>query len=157
LSEPKIRKGVRKPRVKRPVSKDLVQGYDSHWEYELHSGLLKDWNFHSEKVNYVVEHTYHPDFIKNLEGKTILLEAKGRFWDAAEYSKYVWISKALPNNYELVFLFSDPSAPMPQAKRRTDGTKRTHGEWADSKGFRWYSEASIPDEWVDKTCKDEEI
>ena len=27
--------------------------------------------------------------------KLILLEAKGRFWDYAEYSKYIWIREAL--------------------------------------------------------------
>ena len=76
-----------------------------------------------------------------------MLEAKGRFWDNAEFSKYIWIDKALPDNYELVFLFAEPNAPMPQAKRRKDGTKRSHAEWADSKGFRWYSEFSFPEEW----------
>ena len=38
---------------------------------------------------------------------------------------------------------------MPQAKRRKDGTKRSHGEWASAKGFTWYSEDSLPDGWVD--------
>ena len=39
---------------------------------------------------------------------------------------------------------------MPQAKRRKDGTKRSHGEWASSNGFRWYSEDSLPNEWIDR-------
>lgn len=143
----KIRSGSRKPRVQRPVEKDLVTGYDSNFEYELHQGVLKTWDFHSETIDYIIEHTYHPDFIKQIDGKTILVEAKGRFWDNAEFSKYIWINKALPDDYELVFLFAEPNAPMPQAKRRRDGTKRTHAEWADSKGFRWYSEFSFPEEW----------
>jgi hypothetical protein len=143
----KIRNGSRKPRVKRPVEKDLVTGYDSNFEYELHQDVLKNWGFHTETVDYIVEHTYHPDFIKEIDGKTIFLEAKGRFWDSAEYSKYVWIDKALPENYELVFLFANPSAPMPNATRRKDGTRRTHAEWAESKGFKWFSEVSFPEEW----------
>ena len=147
MTAPKIRRGFRKKRVPRPVEKDLAPGYDSHWEYKLHSGPLSEWNIHTTKNDYVIEHTYHADFVKEIDGKTILLEAKGRFWDAPEYTKYVWISKCLPENYELVFLFSDPSAPMPQAKTRVDGTKRSHGEWASSKGFRWYSEASLPEAW----------
>ena len=153
--EPKIRKGYRKRRVVRPREKDLEPGYDSHWEYKLHSGPLSGWDIHTTKVDYVVEHTYHADFVKKIDGKTILLEAKGRFWDAPEYTKYVWINKSLPKNYELVFLFSDPNAPMPQAKRRTDGTKRSHAEWASSKGFKWFSEESLPDEWIDKDYKEE--
>ena len=144
----KIKKGFRKPRVKRPVEKEVVTGYDSNWEYELHSGILDGWSFHVDKIDYVVEHYYEPDFIRTLEGKTILLEAKGRFWDYAEYSKYIWICKALPEDTELVFLFANPSAPMPQAKRRKDGTKRSHGEWASANDFRWFSEDSIPDNWI---------
>jgi len=85
-----------------------------------------------------------------------LLESKGRFWDFAEYSKYIWVNKKLPENTELVFLFANPSAPMPGAKRRRDGTKRTHGEWASAKGFRWFSEESIPDEWIDVAARESE-
>ena len=144
----KVKKGYRKARYKRPVEKDVVKGYDSNWEYELHSGILEAWSFHVDKVPYTVDHKYEPDFVREIDGKKILLEAKGRFWDFAEYSKYVWISKVLPDDVELVFLFANPSAPMPQATRRKDGTKRSHGEWASSKGFRWYSEDSIPDSWI---------
>ena len=144
----KIKKGYRKARVKRPVEKDLIKGYDSNWVYELHSGILDGWSFHTDKVPYTVSHNYHPDFIREVEGKKILLEAKGRFWDYAEFSKYIWISKTLPEDTELVFLFANPSAPMPQAKRRKDGTKRSHGEWASANDFRWFSEDSIPDSWI---------
>jgi hypothetical protein len=88
--------------------------------------------------------------------KTYLIEAKGRFWDYAEYSKYIWIKKMLPPNVELVFLFANPAAPMPQAKRRKDGTKRSHGEWAGANGFKWFSEESIPDGWIDKKYRESE-
>tara|TARA_R100001163_G_scaffold1165_3_gene1731 strand:- start:45 stop:512 length:468 start_codon:yes stop_codon:yes gene_type:complete len=146
----KIRKGYRKARVKRPVEKDLVKGYDSNWEYQLHSGILDGWEHHVDKVEYTVEHKYEPDFVRVINGKKILLEAKGRFWDSAEYSKYVWIAKALPDDIELVFLFANPNAPMPQAKVRKDGTKRSHAEWAEANSFRWFSEDSIPDNWINK-------
>ena len=136
----------RKPRVKRPDMR--YKGYDSMWEATLHESILKGWKHHSDKIPYVVEHTYEPDFIRIIDNKTILLESKGRFWDHAEHSKYVWIKKHLPDNYELVFLFANPSAPMPMAKRRKDGTKRSHGEWASANGFRWFSEDSIPDKWI---------
>jgi len=145
----KIRRGGRKPRVKRPIEKNVTNSYDSNWEYELHNGLLRFWKHHTQKVEYIIEHIYEPDFVKIIDSKIILLEAKGRFWDFAEYSKYIWINKALPTNTELVFLFANPSSPMPQAKRRKDGTKRSHGEWASANGFKWYSEDSLPDNWVD--------
>ena len=152
---PKIRKGFRKPRVKRPVEKDLVKGYDSNWEYELHSGILDGWEFHVDKVEYTVAHKYEPDFVRTIEGKKILLEAKGRFWDSAEYSKYIWIAKVLPADVELVFLFANPNAPMPSAKVRKDGTRRSHGEWASANSFRWFSEDSIPDNWINTKVKED--
>jgi hypothetical protein len=142
----KIRKGYRKKRVVRPVEKDVPASYDSKWEYKLHQGVLKNWDHHSSTVDYVIEHVYHPDFVKKIGSKTILLEAKGRFWDYQEYNKYTWIRKALPKNTELVFLFSDPYAAMPQAKRRKDGTKRSHAEWADTNNFLWYNEDNLPED-----------
>tara|TARA_R100000742_G_C4245624_1_gene64618 strand:- start:78 stop:554 length:477 start_codon:yes stop_codon:yes gene_type:complete len=149
--KPKIKSGRRARRIPRPKEKNLVVGYDSNWEYELHTGMFNQWAFHTEKIPYIVEHNYQPDFVKQIGDTTILLEAKGRFWDHSEYNKYVWIAKALPKDTELVFLFADPEAPMPQAKRRRDGTRRSHCEWASSKGFRWFSEDSIPDDWIDVT------
>ena len=143
----KIRKGYRKQRIVRPKEKDVPETYDSKWEYNLHQGILKGWEHHGDTVEYIVEHKYHPDFIKVFGGKTILLEAKGRFWDYQEYNKYTWVRKALPNNTELVFLFSEPYSPMPQAKKRKDGTKRSHAEWAEKNNFRWYSEDTLPHTW----------
>lgn len=151
----KVRKGYRKQRVKRPKEKDVVKGYDSNWEYELHSGILDEWEHHVDKVEYVIEHKYEPDFIRTINGTKILLEAKGRFWDYAEFNKYVWIAKALPADIELVFLFANPNAPMPAAKVRKDGTRRSHGEWATANGFRWFSEDSIPDDWINLKKKED--
>ena len=145
---------ARKPRVKRANLRHL--GYDSIWEANLHESILKDWEHHTESVSYITHHTYKPDFIRKIKGKKILLESKGRFWDHAEYSKYLWVQKALPKNTELVFLFANPASPMPGAKRRKDGTKRTHAEWAETNGFRWYSEDTMPDKWIDVSAKDTE-
>ena len=150
------KRGYRKRRVKRPQEKNVAKGYDSNWEFLLHNGLLKDWQHHGDTIDYIVEHKYHPDFIKKIENKSMLLESKGRFWDYQEYNKYVWIKKVLPSDIELVFLFADPNAPMPQAKRRKDGTKRSHGEWAWSNGFRWFSEESLPEDWVDEIYRQSE-
>ena len=140
-------RGYRKPRKIRPVEKDIPSGYDSKWEYNLHQTILKEWEHHGDKVNYIVEHNYEPDFIKVINGIEYLLEAKGRFWDYNEYNKYVWIRKSLKDNQELIFLFSSPYAPMPQAKRRKDGTKRTHAEWAEKNNFKWYTEETLTDDW----------
>ena len=133
----------RKPRKIRPREKNVPRGYDSKWEYELHRNIFKNWNYHADYIEYIIKKKYQPDFVKD----EIIIEAKGRFWDHAEYSKYVWIRKALPDKMELVFLFQKPYAPMPQAKKRKDGTKRTHAEWAETNNFKWYSEDSLPKKW----------
>ena len=143
-----MKKGYRKPRKIRPVEKDVPKGYDSGWEYKLHQKVLSNWSHHSDKIDYVIEHKYEPDFTKVIDGVEYLLEAKGRFWDYNEYNKYIWVRKSLKANQELVFLFSSPSSPMPQAKRRKDGSKRSHAEWAEKNKFRWFSEHTLPKEWM---------
>ena len=137
----------RVPRKPRPKKINVPKGYDSRWEYDIHLGILQDWKHHWDVIQYVVEHKYEADFVRDINGKTILLEAKGRFWDHAEYSKYIYIRKVLPKDTELVFLFQKPFSPMPGAKVRKDGTKRTHAEWAETNNFTWYSEETLPKEW----------
>ena len=73
------------------------------------------------------------------------LECVGIAKDGKEAIKLV--KEILPDDCELVFLFSNPSAPMPNAKRRRDGTKRSHAEWASKNGFRWFSTDSLPKNW----------
>ena len=69
---------MRKQRKIRPTEKDVPKGYDSKWEHTLHTTHLKSWKHHTkELINYIVEHTYEPDFVKQINNKTILIEAKG--------------------------------------------------------------------------------
>ena len=140
----------RVPRKPRPKKIGVPKGYDSFWEYDVHQDILGNWKHHHDVIPYVIPHKYEPDFVRVIDGKTILLEAKGRFWDHAEYSKYIWIRETFKEKveeYELVFLFQKPYSAMPGAKVRKDGTKRTHAEWAETNGFRWFSEETLPEEW----------
>ena len=108
---------MRKPRKARPKQKNVPKGYDSRWEYDIHKSILKKWEHHkSEVIQYTVTHTYEPDFVKTIGRKVILLEAKGRFWDYAEYSKYVWIRKSLPKHVELVFYFKNHTLLCPRQR-----------------------------------------
>ena len=86
----------RVPRKPSPKKTGVPKGYDSIWEADLHKTILQEWKHHWGNIDYVVAHKYEPDFVKTLKNKTILLEAKGRFWDYAEYSKYIHVRKALP-------------------------------------------------------------
>jgi hypothetical protein len=146
---------MRKPRVLRTKEKSVPKGYDSGFEARLDKDVLDHkWIYiptpDPDPINYVVEHTYHTDFMRKEGKKRIYLEAKGRFWDYQEYNKYIWVKKVLKPNEELVFLFAEPGASMPGAKRRKDGTKLSHSEWAERNGFRWFSEYNLPEEWKKK-------
>lgn len=135
--------------------KNLKKNYDSMLEQRLHEGALKDTQHHVPKedlVPYYVEHTYEPDFLFSLRNKMYILETKGRFIDSQSASKYIWIREHLEDwhvfqnssckEIELVILFENANTPMPFAKKRKDGTKFTHGEWATKNGFRWLCEKS---------------
>lgn len=144
----------RKPRKPRKKESGVPKGYDSKFEAYLDKQVLSDeWYYvptpDPDPIHYTVEHTYHTDFVHYDEenDKIIYLEAKGRFWDYAEYNKYIHVRKSLGENEELVFLFAEPYAAMPATKRRKDGTKFSHKEWAEKNGFRWFDEFNLPDEW----------
>ena len=135
---------ARKPRNKRP--NERYKGYDSRFEYDLHKGVLRSWKAHDGSVRYVVEKRYFPDFTKKVHGKVYYIEAKGRFWDSDEYSKYIHVRESLTIDEEIIFIFYNPNHPMPRAKRRKDGTKRTHAEWAADHGFRWFTMENFSEE-----------
>lgn len=119
--------------------------YDSITERDLHSGILKSARFHDkeDRVNYTVPHYYEPDFVLEKEGRTFLVEVKGRFRDATEAAKYVHIRKSLPETHELVFVWDQINKTFPFAQKRKDGTKRTHEEWADHQEFRHWNKQTF--------------
>ena len=135
------------PVKNRRTRKNVPQGFDSWFEYDLHA-LLKSCKYHSETVEYVQRRTYYPDFIYHNGKFVIYIEAKGRFRDRAEARKYVDVAKGLSKKESLVFIFQNARTPMPGARKRQDGTKLTVGEWADKHGFQWYEWSNLPGEWL---------
>ena len=124
---------VAKSKRKKPV------GYDSKFEKELHQGPLKHCHYHEgPKIDYVVCSYYEPDFTY----EDYIIEAKGRFRDRKEAAKYIAVREQLIFQ-ELVFVFYNPKTPMPGAQKRKNGTKLTHGEWADINGFRWFTKETV--------------
>ena len=111
-------------------------GYDSMLEMALAEGPFKDFVYHPDPVSYTVpesEHKYTPDF----QNGKVLIETKGRFRTRAEMDKYKHIyDSLLKEGKELVFVFENPDLPLPGAKKRKDGTKRSHKEYAESLGIR---------------------
>lgn len=123
--------------------------YDSKFEKDLHK-VLKGCQYHVDMIPYVQHKKYEPDFVYINGTDTVYIEAKGRFRDSAEARKYVDIRKSLPAFTELVFVFQKPYTPMPNAKKRKDGTKFTHAQWAEKNGFTWYAPHEMPREWSKK-------
>lgn len=109
---------------------------------------LKNCHYEPKKVPYTWEAEYIPDFVPKNE-PNILIEAKGRFRTRAEARKYQAVQKSNPE-IEVVFVFMAPNVPMPGAKRRKDGTRLTHSEWAEKSGFRWFTLKTLPKEWCKK-------
>lgn len=130
------------------MKKKPPKGYDSWFEHDLHKQELKACKFHTCYLKYVQEKRYEPDFVYHQGKFTVYIEVKGRFRTSGEARKYVDVARGLKKNEELVFLFADPRKPMPNAKRRKDGSKRTHGEWAEDHGFRHYTRENSPTEWA---------
>jgi len=118
-----------------------MPSYRSKFEAQVRKVLPKSWLYEPHTVPYTSTHNYTPDYVK---GK-YMIEVKGRFRTASEARKYVDIKQQHPDK-EIIFLFMRPSTPLPGARRRKKcGTKRTHSEWADYHGFRWYTIKSIKD------------
>lgn len=110
--------------------------YDSKLEELLHRGPLKNCKHHPDTIEYTVparDAKYTPDFEVK---KNHVLEAKGRFRTMAEAKKYIHVRDSNPDLI-LEFVFENPECPMPGARRRRDGTKRTMREWAEENGFKW--------------------
>lgn len=129
---------------RRGATRAKMMAFDSKFEKELYDGVLKGVAYHSDPVPYTIQKKYHPDFLyRDPNGISYYIEAKGRFWDSAEASKYIHVRNALPHGFRLVFLFQDGNKPMPHARKRKDGTRQTHAEWAERNKFEWFSVDTI--------------
>ena len=127
-----------KQRLRTRKKAQWSRDYDSGLEAELHNGLLQTWEHHPTTLPYVIERTYEPDFVKEINEIQFLCEAKGIFWDSTEAKKYKEIVKHLSPNQVFFFIFKDSSKPLIWSKKRKDGTKMTHAEWCDKNGFIYF-------------------
>ena len=131
-----------KGRYFRPRAKGLPKGYDSFTEFRIHQEL-PSIEFHPERYEYTIDRKYQPDFLFTAEGTVYVVEVKGYLQDSAEAQKYKWISKALPPDHELIFVFEKPDKPLHFRSIRADGTKQTCEQWATKQGFRCFDETSF--------------
>lgn len=117
--------------------------YRSNLEKTVAGILSPVFDYELLELDYTSEHKYTPDFTR-MDGLTI--EVKGRMRSSAEAAKYIDIRKCNPG-LRLVFIFQNDCTPMPNAKRRKDGSRFTMQEWADKHGFEWYTPFTIPKDW----------
>ena len=139
-----------KKRWFKPKDKGLPKGYDSKLEYELHQTVFNGAIHHlpkADNVPYTISHLYEPDFVFTADSVMYVVETKGRMRDSTESAKYRHIIPYLNDwNYfkesgctsiEFIILFENSATPMPFSKKRKDGTKLSHGEWATKNKIKW--------------------
>ena len=92
--------------------------------------------YESEKIDYVLESRYIPDF----KVGDIYLECKGYF-KATDRRKMLAVKKCNPDlDIRLVF-----QAPHNKINKKS---KTTYAKWAEKNGFKWCPYYAIPREWL---------
>lgn len=129
----------------RPKPKSLKgTPYDSTVEKELAEGVLKDCQFHPDKIDYVSKHSYEPDFTyRDSKGIEWIIEAKSFFNDSASASKYKWIRDSLKEDQILVFVLEKPDLAIHWSAKRKDGSRQTMEEWCNRNGFLTFTKDTI--------------
>lgn len=137
---------IKKGRVFRQKPKHLLgTKFDSDLEKRLYEGVLSSCEYHTEKVPYTIHYQYNPDFIYRKDGCVFYIESKGFFQDSSECRKMIAVKDSLPEGHYVVFVFQSPNKPIHFQKKRKDGSKMTHREFAEKNGFMWFDEESVAD------------
>ncbi|MCS5736590.1 hypothetical protein, partial [Herbiconiux daphne] len=63
---------------------------------------------------------------------------------------YLFIREVLPPQAELVFIWEKQGTAFPFSKKRKDGSRATHKEWADKNGFRNWHQLEFKLDLLDK-------
>lgn len=105
-----------------------------------------DFGYETEKLGYVVEGKYIPDFIiKTRSARTIYVETKGngRSFDGPARRKLIAVKNQHPGLDIRIVFYSDGKA----GARRKDGTFLRQSDWAMKHGFK-YAIKEIPESWL---------
>jgi hypothetical protein len=87
--------------------------------------------------------TYKPDFNLTLkDGSVLHVEYKG-FLRNEDKRKMIAMKLQRPD-LRIVFIFENANKPVQGAKKRKDGSKMSHAEWAEKYGYEWY-QGFLPD------------
>ena len=107
---------------------------------KLLDGLGVSFEYESEKLGYIIEHNYTPDFV--LPNYTYL-EAKG-YWSPSDRRKILNVLKANPE-IDLRMIFQSPFNKISKK------SKTTYAQWCDRHDIPWSSYQNIPIESVSYT------
>jgi len=103
----------------------------------LLEGLGISYEYESEKLSYVIEHNYTPDFkLPNYR----YLEVKG-YWDAEDRRKILAVKRDNPD-IDLRMVFQSPYNTI--SKR----SKTTYAKWCEKHDIPWTSYHDIPLDWL---------
>lgn len=105
-----------------------------------------DFEYESEKLPYVVEGKYIPDFIiRTRSGAKLYIETKGngRSFDGPARRKLVAVKAQNPGIDIRIVFYSDGKV----GPKRKDGTFMRQSDWAMKHGFE-YSIRDIPESWL---------
>ncbi len=103
----------------------------------LLEGLGISYEYEAEKLSYVIEHRYTPDFkLPNYK----YLEVKG-YWDAEDRRKILAVKKDNPDiDLRMVF-----QAPYNTISKKS---KTTYAKWCEKHDIPWTSYHDIPLDWL---------
>lgn len=119
-------------------------GFRSIFEDSIDKNISKQIKnligYESEKLDYVIHHTYNPDFIiSGKDGKKIYVEAKG-FFDVNDRRKILAVIKCHPN-IDLRMIFQNPNNKI------SKNSKITYSKWCEKNGINWSQNISIINQW----------
>ena len=104
---------------------------------DLLSGLGVSYEYESEKISYVIQHHYTPDFV--LPNHTVL-ECKG-YWDPADRRKIKQVKKDNPD-LDLRMVFQSPYNTISKK------SKTTYAKWCERHNIPWTHFHDIPLDWL---------
>ena len=95
------------------------------------------YEYETEKIPYVIQHQYNPDFILP---NGVVLECKG-YWDADDRRKIKAVKQQHPE-LDLRMVFQAPYNKI------SKGSKTTYAKWCDKHNIPWTSFHNIPIDWL---------
>ena len=103
----------------------------------LLEGLGVSYEYETQKVSYVIQHNYTPDFVLP---NHVVLECKG-YWDPADRRKIKQVKKDNPD-LDLRMVFQSPYNTISKK------SKTTYAQWCERHGIPWTHFHDIPLDWL---------